>query len=62
MLDEPMQGLATIIVQQLADTLIALKGRFAMIVVEQNQSFLKRFIDKISYIHGGALQSDSKAP
>ena len=38
-LDEPTQGLAPIIIQQLAETLASLNGRFAMLVVEQNRAF-----------------------
>jgi branched-chain amino acid transport system ATP-binding protein len=55
MLDEPTQGLAPIIVQHLAETLRSLKGRFAMIVVEQNQAFLERVTDRIHTIQGGRL-------
>lgn len=42
MLDEPTQGLSPIVIQQLADALGLLKGKFAMIVVEQNKPFLER--------------------
>jgi len=56
MLDEPTQGLAPIIVQQLAEMLATLKGRFAMIVVEQNQAFLERLTDKIYQIQNGAIR------
>lgn len=55
MLDEPTQGLAPIIVQHLAETLRGLKGRFAMIIVEQNQAFLERLTDRVHTIHGGHL-------
>ncbi|MDH7799010.1 MULTISPECIES: ABC transporter ATP-binding protein [unclassified Beijerinckia] len=55
MLDEPTQGLAPIIVQHLAETLHHLKGRFAMIVVEQNQVFLERVTDRVHTIQGGQL-------
>ena len=40
MLDEPTQGLAPVIVRELEGALLKLKGRFSMIIVEQNRSFL----------------------
>jgi len=55
MLDEPTQGLAPIVVQQLVETLRSLKGRFAMIVVEQDQAFLEGLSDRIHHIHSGVL-------
>jgi len=55
MLDEPTQGLAPIIVQSLAETLAGLKGRFAMIVVEQNKAFLERLADRVVQMRSGAL-------
>lgn len=55
MLDEPTQGLAPIVVQLLATTLAALKGRFAILVVEQNRSFLERFTDRILQMDHGRL-------
>jgi len=55
MLDEPTQGLAPIIVQSLAATLAALKGRFAMLIVEQNRAFLERLTDRILHMDHGRL-------
>ena len=55
MLDEPTQGLAPIIIQSLADTLAALKGRFAMIIVEQNKAFLERLADRIVQMRAGSI-------
>ena len=55
MLDEPTQGLAPIIVQSLGETLAGLKGRFAMIVVEQNKVFLERLADRIVFMRAGRL-------
>jgi branched-chain amino acid transport system ATP-binding protein len=54
-LDEPTQGLAPIIIQQLAETLASLNGRFAMLVVEQNKAFLERLTDHILYMDGGRI-------
>ena len=55
MLDEPTQGLAPIIVQALAETLASLKGRFAMLIVEQNRAFLEKLTDRILHMQGGRL-------
>jgi branched-chain amino acid transport system ATP-binding protein len=55
MLDEPTQGLAPIIVQSLAATLAVLKGRFAMLVVEQNRAFLEKLTDRIFHMDHGHI-------
>jgi branched-chain amino acid transport system ATP-binding protein len=54
-LDEPTQGLAPIVIQNLTETLLALKGRFAMLIVEQNKAFLTRLTDRILFMDGGRL-------
>ena len=56
MLDEPTQGLAPIVVRSLARTLAALKGRFSMIVVEQNRAFLEELADRIVSMRAGQLK------
>ena len=53
MLDEPTQGLAPIVIQSLATTLMALKGRFAMLIVEQNRAFLEGLADRIIHMDHG---------
>ena len=55
MLDEPTQGLAPIVIRSLADTLRALRGRFAMIVVEQNKVFLEGLADRVLHMRAGRL-------
>ena len=57
MLDEPTQGLAPIVIQSLASTLAALKGRFAMLVVEQNRAFLETLTDRILHMDHGHIVS-----
>jgi branched-chain amino acid transport system ATP-binding protein len=57
MLDEPTQGLAPIVIQSLAETLAGLKGRFAMLIVEQNRAFLERMTGQILQMQGGHLAS-----
>ena len=56
MLDEPTQGLAPIIVRSLAHTLAGLKGRFSMIIVEQNKAFLEGLADRIVSMRAGQLK------
>jgi branched-chain amino acid transport system ATP-binding protein len=60
-LDEPTQGLAPIIIQQLAETLASLNGRFAMLVVEQNKTFLEQLTGRILYMDGGRIASEQTA-
>jgi len=56
MLDEPTQGLAPVIIRGLADTLSALKGRFAIILIEQNRAFLERLTDQVLVMRNGRIE------
>jgi branched-chain amino acid transport system ATP-binding protein len=56
MLDEPTQGLAPIVVRSLTATLAALKGRFSMIIVEQNRAFLEGLADRVMSMRAGQLK------
>ena len=60
MLDEPTQGLAPIATLRLAEALTRLRGRFGMIVVEQNKAFLDRMVDRMFTLHAGCLQPVAK--
>jgi branched-chain amino acid transport system ATP-binding protein len=55
MLDEPTQGLAPIIIRGLAETLRSLRGRFGMIIVEQNKAFLEGLADRVLHMRAGSL-------
>jgi ABC-type branched-subunit amino acid transport system ATPase component len=55
MLDEPTQGLAPVMVQQVLTALQDLHGRFAMVVVEQNRAFLDALADLVYTMSGGRL-------
>ena len=61
MLDEPTQGLAPIIIRSLAVTLRSLRGRFAMIVVEQNRAFLEGLADRVLFMRAGRLTEGAVA-
>jgi ABC-type branched-subunit amino acid transport system ATPase component len=53
MLDEPTQGLAPVIVRELEGALRQLKGRFSMIIVEQNKAFLDSLADRLLSMRAG---------
>jgi ABC-type branched-subunit amino acid transport system ATPase component len=55
MLDEPTQGLAPIMIRQVLTALHALKGRFALVVVEQNRKFIEELADFVIEMKGGEL-------
>jgi len=57
MFDEPTQGLAPVIVEQLRRVLLNLKGRFGMIVVEQNRAFLESVVDRVIEVRAGNFLS-----
>ncbi|MDB5601221.1 MAG: Urea transporter, ATPase protein UrtE [Xanthobacteraceae bacterium] len=56
MLDEPTQGLAPIMVSQVLSSLEALRGRFSMLIVEQNRDFLDRLSNSKFVFRGGKLE------
>jgi branched-chain amino acid transport system ATP-binding protein len=55
MLDEPTQGLAPIVLGQVLNALQQLKGRFSMLVVEQNKTFLHALADEVCTMNSGRL-------
>jgi len=55
MLDEPTQGLAPVMVVQVRDALLKLKGRFPMLIVEQNRAFLGEVADETIWMRGGEI-------
>jgi ABC-type branched-subunit amino acid transport system ATPase component len=55
MLDEPTQGLAPIVLGQVLAALQQLKGRFCMLVVEQNKTFLHALADDVCTMSSGRL-------
>ena len=57
LLDEPTQGLAPIMIQQVMAALKALRRRIAMVVVEQNRDFLREVSDEIFTMTAGALSA-----
>jgi branched-chain amino acid transport system ATP-binding protein len=61
LLDEPTQGLAPIVIRSIAETLRGLRGRFAMIVVEQNKAFLEGLADRVLQMRAGRLTEGAPA-
>ena len=55
MLDEPTQGLAPIVIEEMIGALKTLKGRFSMLIIEQNRFFLEHLSDQILYMEHGAV-------
>jgi ABC-type branched-subunit amino acid transport system ATPase component len=55
MLDEPTQGLAPIVIRGLAGTLAALRGRFAILIVEQNRAFVEQLADRLLFMRSGTV-------
>ena len=55
MLDEPTQGLAPIVLGQVLNALQALKGRFSILMVEQNKTFLHAIADDVLTMSAGRL-------
>ena len=56
MLDEPTQGLAPIVLGQMLAALQQLKGRFSILIVEQNKTFLHALSDDVLTMNAGRLQ------
>jgi ABC-type branched-subunit amino acid transport system ATPase component len=55
LLDEPTQGLAPIMIQQVLTALKQLKGRFPIVLIEQNLAFLKELADETLTMRAGSL-------
>jgi ABC-type branched-subunit amino acid transport system ATPase component len=55
MLDEPTQGLAPIMIAQVQSALQHLKGRFSMLIVEQNKIFLRALAEEVFTMRAGRL-------
>ncbi len=59
LLDEPSEGLAPVIVEQMAETLIALKAQgLTLLLSEQNLHFARLIAERALVIEGGRLRFD----
>ena len=59
MLDEPTQGLAPIVIEEMAQALGRLKGRFSILIVEQNRAFVERLADRMLFMDHGEVRDPS---
>lgn len=55
LLDEPSQGLAEAVVEEVAVALQTLRGRVTMIVVEQNEDLLRAMTDRVLPLRAGRM-------
>ncbi|MFH1059696.1 MAG: ABC transporter ATP-binding protein [Pseudomonadota bacterium] len=55
LLDEPFAGLSLVEIAQISEVVMALKGRFAIAIVEHKISKLMDLVDRLSVINEGAL-------
>jgi branched-chain amino acid transport system ATP-binding protein len=59
LLDEPSEGIAPVIVEQMADTLLEIKKRgLTVLLSEQNLHFARLVADRALIIEGGSLRFD----
>ncbi|MQB40325.1 ATP-binding cassette domain-containing protein [Rhizobium sp. ICMP 5592] len=60
LLDEPTEGIQPSIIEEIIETLIALKGRWrlSLIVVEQNLEFITSLSDRILHIQKGRITGE----
>lgn len=59
MLDEPTQGLAPIVIEEMAVALARLKGRFSIVIVEQNRAFVERLADRMLFMDHGEVRESA---
>jgi ABC-type branched-subunit amino acid transport system ATPase component len=55
LVDEPTEGLAAIIIGEIIDILLRMKGRITMVVVEQNLSTVARVADRLYVMKEGVF-------
>jgi ABC-type branched-subunit amino acid transport system ATPase component len=55
LIDEPTQGLAAMVIEEIENILIALKGRVSGVIVEQNLAMINRLSDVIYVLKEGKL-------
>ncbi len=62
LIDEPTEGLAAKIINEITAILLSMKGQFAMIVVEQNLATVARLSDKIHIVKEGMMFKEITDP
>jgi ABC-type branched-subunit amino acid transport system ATPase component len=61
LIDEPTEGLAAIVINDIARILMEMKGRLSMIVVEQNLAIVSRMADRIYIMKEGNVLKEITA-
>lgn len=62
LIDEPTEGLAAKIINEITAILLSMKGQFSMIVVEQNLATVARLADKIHIMKEGMMFKEITDP
>jgi ABC-type branched-subunit amino acid transport system ATPase component len=62
LIDEPTEGLAAIIIGEIIDILLKMKGRISMLVVEQNLATVARLADRVYVMKEGVLAREIRDP
>lgn len=62
LIDEPTEGLAAIIIGEIAQVLESMKARISMIIVEQNLALVSRLADRIYIMKEGAIFQEISDP
>ncbi len=60
LVDEPTEGLAAIIIGEIVDILLKMKGRISMLLVEQNLATVARLADRVYVMKEGVLAREIK--
>lgn len=60
LIDEPTQGLAAIVIQEIGNILSGLKDRVSAVIVEQNLAMVNRLADRIYVLKEGKLAKEIK--
>ncbi|WP_327002606.1 ABC transporter ATP-binding protein [Dactylosporangium sp. NBC_01737] len=55
LIDEPSLGLAPVVVEAVAETLVAVRSRVALLVIEQNVHVAVRVCQRAAVLNGGAI-------
>jgi ABC-type branched-subunit amino acid transport system ATPase component len=58
LIDEPTQGLAAIVIEEVGRILSGLKGRVSAVIVEQNLAMVNRLADRVYVLKEGKLVKD----
>jgi ABC-type branched-subunit amino acid transport system ATPase component len=58
LIDEPTQGLAAIVIEEIVNILSGLKDRVSAVIVEQNLALVNRLADRIYILKEGKVERE----